>query len=169
MRLIFEPSLGPSTYVSVLFIVDQLNFIKTSIIILLAFGINWLIISGNTHFHLSTSDSSVRNDISVNGYWPEAYRVKIVFESEGYTHTYVQNHGEYLITVRVKEPFTYLAMEDLSQLSCDLSCRVTSEDGRIYGHISIEHTTTVLGKRSEADLRESFREELIEKILNQIR
>jgi hypothetical protein len=76
--------------------------------------------------------------------------------------------GDYNINVKILGKMRYLKTENVSQISADYICTISSADNGISANMTINPSITVLGTRKKKELEEKIRKITINKLIKSI-
>jgi len=143
------------------------SFIKLFLLLASCIALSFLVDNGD-FATLSKGREHVSSDFDWTGEYPTSYVVNIEFKDalHHHTHTHTYNDGTYEINVVVKGTTKVMETGNLKQLYGTFKCEV--ESSQFSGTIEIEKTLTIFGDKSEADLRNDFRDALIKTILKKL-
>ena len=118
---------------------------------------------------ISKAHQTVNRNTTLKGEKPNAYQILITFKNENYRHTYTMNGGGFKIRVKVSGHRQYLNSGNLNQMKGVFKCRITSNNDIVSGTIKINRTISILGDKSESDMKEILRKDIIKIILKEIK
>ena len=143
------------------------SFIKLFLLLASCIALSFLVDNGD-FATLSKGREHVSSDLHWLEKYPSSFKVIIDYHDgmNFHKHEHTYNNGTFEIHITILGKSHYLETGNLKQLSGKFDCRLSSNG--LTGTIEIEKTLTIFGDKSEADLRNDFRDEIIKTILKKL-